>query len=84
MRRVITRSISRAVSGRELWNGNFEDWRMWFHASHPIRWAWDTWADKRKRHEALLAEPAYAHLKVQRLKRPAEAKGLAGRLTNAV
>ena len=29
MAQVIWRSVSRAVSGRELWNGNREDWRKW-------------------------------------------------------
>jgi len=78
MRRVIGRSISRAVSGRELWNGNFEDWRKWLHASHPIRWAWDTWAANRARNAAEIAEPANAHLRVLRLRRPAEAKAIEG------
>jgi adenylate kinase family enzyme len=80
MRRVICRSISRAVSGRELWNGNFEDWRKWTHASHPIRWAWDTWAANRQRNAAAIADPANAHLTVIRLRRPAEANGIEARL----
>ena len=80
MRRVITRSVSRAVTGRELWNGNFEDWRKWLHASHPIRWAWDTWAKNRARYEALLAAPEHSHLRVWRLRRPTEAKEIEGRL----
>jgi adenylate kinase family enzyme len=80
MRRVIARSVSRAVNGRELWNGNFEDWRKWLRASHPIRWAWDTWAANRTRNEAEIADPANGHLRVFRLRKPAEARGLEGRL----
>ena len=80
MARVIRRSVARAVSGRELWNGNVEDWRQWTHASHPIRWAWSTWARLRERYESLLADPAYAHLQVHRLKHPREADGIEGRL----
>ena len=80
MRRVIWRSISRAVSGRELWNGNIEDWRKWTHASHPIRWSWDNWARVRSRYEAAFADPANAHLRVHRLRYPREAGGIEGRL----
>ena len=80
MRRVIWRSISRAVTGRELWNGNFEEWRKWTHASHPIRWSWDNWARVRSRYEAAFADPANAHLRVHRLRHPREADGIEGRL----
>ena len=83
MARVIRRSVGRAVSGRELWNGNFEDWRKWTHASHPIRWAWSTWAPLRERYVGLLADPAYAHLQVHRLRRPREAEGIEERLIPA-
>ena len=81
MARVIRRSIARAVSGRELWNGNFEEWRKWTHASHPIRWSWDNWAGVRARYEAAFADPAFAHLQVHRLRRPREAEGIERRLT---
>ena len=49
MRRVIWRSFSRAVTGRELWagTGNREEFRRWLDKEHPIRWAWDTWAKNR-------------------------------------
>jgi adenylate kinase family enzyme len=40
MWRVLRRSLSRAVTRRELWNGNRERWRDWLRADHPIRWAW--------------------------------------------
>ena len=81
MRRVIWRSISRAASGRELWNGNIEDWRKWTHASHPIRWSWDNWARVRSRYEAAFADPANAHLQVHRLRHPREAAGIEARLS---
>jgi adenylate kinase family enzyme len=80
MRRVIARSVARALDQKELWNSNREDWRQWLHASHPIRWAWDTWADRRVRFETALAEERYAHLQVMRLRRPKEAEGVEGRL----
>jgi len=75
MLRVIRRSVQRAVSQRELWNGNREDWRAWFRPSHPIRWAWSQWRGRRQSLEAVLADGAYAHLHVLRLRRPREAGG---------
>ena len=81
MRRVITRSVVRAFDGKELWSGNREDWRRWLDADHPIRWAWDTWEQRRERYAALIAEPRHAHLKVLRLRHPREACGVAARLT---
>jgi len=76
MRRVITRSVIRAVDGQELWSGNREDWRAWLDADHPIRWAWSTWKQRRARYEALVADPRNAHLKVLRLRHPREAGGV--------
>ena len=40
------RSVHRAVTRRELWNGNREDWRDWASPDHPIRWAWATYDGK--------------------------------------
>ena len=82
MARVILRSITRALGGRELWEGtgNRESWRRWLRASHPIRWAWDTWKRRRVRHEEMLATAEYAHLQVIRLRRPHEAANVLQRL----
>lgn len=84
MFRVIRRSITRAVTGKELWAGNREDWRRWFRASHPIRWAWSTWSRRRKQYEELLARQEYAHLRVLRLRRPKEAVHAPDSLTRNV
>jgi adenylate kinase family enzyme len=54
MRRVIWRSFERALTRRPLWNDNRERWRTWVDAEHPIRWAWNTHADRRCRFEALM------------------------------
>ena len=83
MARVIRRSIARALSRRPLWADNREDWRRWGRPSHPIRWAWDTWARRRADAEAHLADPAHAHLQVIRLRRPGEAAGVLARLAPA-
>jgi adenylate kinase family enzyme len=40
MWRCVRRSVWRALTRAELWNGNRETVRDWFQPSHPIRWAW--------------------------------------------
>lgn len=85
MGRVIRRSISRALTRRELWpgTGNREDWLRWLDKGHPIRWAWDTFESRRARYEALFADPALAHVRVHRLTRPGDAPRLEARLAAA-
>jgi adenylate kinase family enzyme len=73
MYRVIKRSMLRAFDQEELWAGNTEDWRRWFRPSHPIRWAWSTWKERRSRFEELLKDARYGHLRVLRLRRPCRA-----------
>jgi adenylate kinase family enzyme len=48
MSQVIWRSLSRAITRRELWNGNRERFSTWLQADHPIRWAWNTHARRRR------------------------------------
>jgi adenylate kinase family enzyme len=80
MYRVLKRSIARAFDQRELWAGNKEDWRHWMRPSHPIRWAWSTWKERRLRFEHLLDAVEYSHLIVLRLRTPREARSVVDRL----
>lgn len=80
MYRVIKRSITRAFDQKELWAGNKEDWRRWLRPSHPIRWAWSTWRDRRSRFEGLLSGAQYSHLVVLRLRTPRDAASLVSQL----
>jgi adenylate kinase family enzyme len=80
MRRVIARSLSRAVLRTELWAGNRERWRTMLHRSHPIRWAWDTWARRREETMGRLAQAEYAHLSVLRLRHPRDVGWAIGQL----
>jgi adenylate kinase family enzyme len=78
MRRVIVRSVARALSGRELWpgTGNTEQFRRWLEPEHPIRWAWDTFHERRRRYAERLAEVAASGKPVHRLTRPGQAESL--------
>lgn len=74
MPRVIWRSFIRALCRKELWagTGNREDMRRWIRKDHPIRWAWDTWARRRRGFEEKVGEPRFAHLRLFRLRHPRE------------
>lgn len=74
MQQVIRRSVSRAITRRELWNGNQENAREWLNPEHPIRWAWSTHARKRVEYEARFREPQSAHLDVARFPTPRAAR----------
>ena len=78
MARVLRRSFVRALTHRELWPGtdNREEFARWLSKEHPIRWAWDTYHDRRRRFEALFEDPRAAHTARYRLRRPAEAEPL--------
>ena len=58
-------SVARAVTGRELWNGNREDWRRWASPEHPIRWAYSTHARRRTEFQAALG-PGWVRLRSRR------------------
>jgi adenylate kinase family enzyme len=78
MARVLKRSLVRAWTQDELWpgTGNREQFSRWLDAEHPIRWAWDTYADRKARYGAMMADPALAHIERMRVTRPWEAQAL--------
>jgi adenylate kinase family enzyme len=77
MRRVIRRSLVRAVRRTELWNGNRERWQnlfSWDGQESVIAWAWQTHASIRVRYEAAMADPLNAHLRFIRLRSAASVR----------
>jgi adenylate kinase family enzyme len=74
MARVIARTFLRAVLRTELWAGNRERWRAIVRPSHSIRWAWDTWARRRRETLQRLEQQQCVHLTVLRLRHPREAQ----------
>ena len=80
MYRVIGRSLVRAILRTELWAGNRERWLHMLRPSHPIRWAWNTWARRRQECEERIGLSDYAHLVVLRLRRPRDAEELLRKL----
>jgi adenylate kinase family enzyme len=82
MARVLRRSFQRAWTGEELWpgTGNREHFGRWLDREHPIRWAWDTYADRKVRYGALMADPALAHIERIRVQRQWQADAVMARL----
>lgn len=71
MRRVEVRSLSRAATGEELWNGNRERWPSllkWNPEENILRWSWTRFDGTRQGYERKLAMPEWQHLEVHRMR----------------
>ena len=81
MRRVLWRSIKRVVDRQELWpgTGNRERLRDWLSREHPIRWAWDTFHDRRVRYREQFER--LENVKLIHLRTPQEADAVVERLS---
>ena len=84
MKRVIERSFMRAVSGAELWpgTGNREEFKKWLDREHPIRWAWDTFDERRKSFSSLFERLQDKPIRLHRLRDPREARALVDRFAS--
>jgi len=70
MRQVAWRTVRRAVTRQELWNGNREpltNFLSWVPEKSVISWAWHKHAEYRARYGAAPDDPANAHLAFIRL-----------------
>lgn len=81
MGQVIRRSVTRAVTGEELWNGNREDWREWRNPEHPIRWAWSHYDHKQREYPRRFATADYAHVRIHRLRGRRRTRAFLGQVT---
>lgn len=75
MRRVITRTIRRAVTRERLWNDNREPLTNFYRLDpekNIIRWTWVKFDDYRSRYEPAMRDPANAHIRFVRLRSPGE------------
>lgn len=76
MWQIIKRTVGRALTGRELWNGNREPWRHMISLDPErsvIMWAWTTHATNRMRYQSAQNDPAYRDLTFVRLRSHREA-----------
>lgn len=75
MRRVITRTLRRAITREVLWNGNREpltNLYRWAPEKNIIRWAWTRHPIYAKRFRDAMQDPTNAHLQFIRLRSQAE------------
>lgn len=74
MRRVFVRSLARSITRKEVWpgTGNVETWRAWLSGDHPAWWSLTHFGQRRRRYEAVFADPRLARAKVRRLRTRAE------------
>jgi adenylate kinase family enzyme len=75
MRRVILRTLRRAVTRQELWNGNREPLTNFYRLDpehNIIRWTWVMHPNYVTRYAAAMADPSNARLQFIRVRSPAE------------
>jgi len=70
--RLVRRSWKRLWGGETLWNGNRESLRHLMGRDSVFVWTWKAHWRHRREYPALLGEAAFDHLRVVRLKTPAE------------
>ena len=76
--RICSRTLRRAITRQELWNGNRESLRLMFSRESILLWVLKTYWRRRREYPELLARPEYSHLTVFRFRTPREtAKWLA-------
>jgi len=82
MRQVIGRTLRRAVTREELWNGNREPLTN-FYSLDPeknvILWSWTRHRATREKYERCMADGTWDHLRVIRLRTPNEVSALVPR-----
>ena len=74
--RLLTRTIRRAVTQEELWNGNRE--RFWWHLKlwsdeSLFHWLFKTYWRRKREYPMLFAQPKHSHLKIIHFATPQEA-----------
>jgi adenylate kinase family enzyme len=78
MRQIVTRSVHRVVTRKELWAGNRERLGNLL-ACDPersiIRWAWTNQAKYAERYSAATRDAAWSHLRFVRLRSRADVEG---------
>ncbi|MBV8952103.1 MAG: adenylate kinase [Actinobacteria bacterium] len=73
MRRIVARTVRRALRREQLWNGNREPISNFYRldpTKNIIRWTWVKYGEYVDRYEAAMRDPAYAHLTFVRLRSP--------------
>jgi len=65
MRRVTGRTLRRAFTREELWNGNREEWKNMFHPDPEVNlltWTWTRYKGTRSRYESASQSAEWEHV----------------------
>jgi len=82
MRRIVARTVLRALTGEELWNGNREplsNFYSWDPEKNVIRWAWVMYPHYAERYALAMANPEYGDIEFIRLTSPRAVEGFLSR-----
>jgi len=81
MWRVVSRTLRRAATREELWNGNKEPLRNFLTLAPEesvIAWAWTRHRVYRQRYELAMRDPGWVHLRFVRVRSRHDLEGLLG------
>ncbi len=67
LRRVVVRSLRRAITREPLWAGNRERWSLLWSRDGIIWWSWTTWKPNRVKVGDAMRAPEYSHIRFVRL-----------------
>jgi hypothetical protein len=70
--RVVSRTMQRAVTGVELWNGNRERWREIFSRDSIILWSLTTYHRRRRQYRGMIEGQDLEGLTIVHLRSPRE------------
>lgn len=71
MWRCLRRTVRRAATRQELWNGNRESWdglRFWRGEDSILWWSWNSYPGVQERYESAMRDPGNRHLVFHRLR----------------
>ena len=75
MRRVVQRTIRRAITREVLWNGNREPWANLYSLDpekNIIVWSWTRFDHVRAKYETCMIDGTWSHAEVHRLRTHSE------------
>ena len=67
----VSRTVRRAATRQELWNGNREDWRglmFWRGEDSILWWSWTAYARTQQRYLHAMNDPRWEHIVFHRLR----------------
>jgi len=84
MARLARRTVRRALTREELWNGNREpltNFYRWDPEANVVRWSWTHFDERRLRFQSHIADGSWDHLRVVHLKTTRDAENFLGSLS---